>query len=62
MAYLMRVCCCGCPYVCPAVPLTGEYLLRLMHENRELFEKIVYLRSISVYCIRGSTYKFFELP
>ena len=60
MAYLMRVFCCGCPFICPAASLSVEYLSRLVHENRDVFEEIVYLRSVYVYCPRDITYKLFK--
>ncbi len=62
MAYPIRVFCSGCPCVCYAAPLTAEDLSRLLHEDREVFEAIVYLKNVYIYCLRDATYKLFILP
>jgi hypothetical protein len=53
--------CCGCSCACPAFPLMAEDLRKLKNENREIYEGILSLRGILIYCARDAIYKFVQI-
>ena len=64
MARTITVKCNGCWTFCCAVPLVRDEFVKMARGDRDddVFDEIVYLRGVYIFCIASQTYKLFELP
>ncbi|PIP26656.1 MAG: hypothetical protein COS71_02480 [Candidatus Moranbacteria bacterium CG06_land_8_20_14_3_00_40_12] len=61
MASLLRVCCLNCSQCCPALQLNREMLQEIRKENEEIYEELIMLKAIGVFCQQRKALILMEL-
>lgn len=62
MARIVTVKCAGRYTFCSARPLTGDDLIKMAQAKRDVFDEIIYLGGVYIYCPEEQVHKLFRLP